>query len=1350
MQGLRGVADGHYALRLAGAGIEAQREGMALADAGKTAYALTKGGLQCRQEGRIVQCQQPLAGGRTHAPDQRVAIVLRQQGQWPFIGEALEGAMGNRLVGMDMGDHAQLLVVALQGFLLLLTEDAPFGLDHQWRMQHAALLEGDGDAGVVFLDCHRLGRLQQIQTERGEAGGQGAIDLAITNHIAQRRQVIVLAVQQRAAEVATARDMDLFDDGGGWADGAPGAQFVEDLAAAIGEGEGARIGGGILGCLHVDQRDARGSQSTLRQQDGDTLADGATATDDEVEIDGLHDAGVRQAGNSGRPHCNGAPCAGLDPAQGEPRSSLAHQGFDPVHGIGHTGGQQFAAGGGDVGVILDADADVPELLRHAFGRTHVDARFDGQHHARLQRAPGLVALGIDGVAVVAHVVYVHAQPVAGAVHVELAIVALLDDVLQRADLVCVEQAGVQHALRQHLDGGVVAIHEALARGSLGDGGVLRGQHDFIERILRAAEPAVGREGAGDVGGVAVQFAAGIDQHQVALPDLGVAGTVVQHAAVGAGGDDGTVGRVLRAVTAEFMQQFGFQMVFAQAGAADTHGAAMGFGGDDAGTLHDVDLEGILEQAHVIQQHAHIDDRAGRGHAAACQCAHALQPALQLRIALVVLAQCVIHGGGIGEQGGHALVEFLDRVGSIQGEELLGSLRAMAVTVPDLAFQVLVATEQDAAVFLAGHQHQHRLGFGEAGQVVEVAVMAIRIVGIAVAHHLGRGRDDGYAATGFLQAGDQARAARGERSGVEAHGRFPCVGWFRASSCSMVPTLCHTPRQTSPPTWPRAAYSRSSGPSLACWPGVMPSNICGRQTPMLAKVSLDSPSLAMAKLFSAKSPSGWKGGFLTRYSQAMSRWSAGSGLPHGSSSSSTVSNSAQSKCGHQMSPERAMKGSSPSRWRAWAMPPAVSSAVPSAEYCRRAPQRLPSPRVSSIIWPRWAWLMTISVMPARTSERICQTINGRPRTLSKGLGQVSVSGRMRSPRPAAKIMAFMVGASEGVAELGRVFLLQLLDQAHQRCESHIAARGLEGVFHDQRQVLQVAVLAIAMPQAGEDAQHLEVALQAHPLEVAVEGIDVGRDRQAGAAGLFPVADGPVQHHFLVPLDVGVAQQRDQVIGDGAVDRILEIDDARIALGQHHQVARMVVAMDIDLRLRHDVGQDGIEGLVQHRILFIGEGYAQVLADIPLAEQFQLAQQQGTVIFGQGLGLALRLQKYQGVDRIHVQCVRAIGAQLREVGGRAQVREQQEAAFGILGQDIGDGHAGLGEQAGHLHEGTDVLLGWRGIHHDDGAASRCVHPEIPAETGVGRGRAQGGGQYRCIDQGVEPGMQFGKTEIRGGTR
>ena len=84
----------------------------------------------------------------------------------------------------------------------------------------------------------------------------------------------------------------------------------------------------------------------------------------------------------------------------------------------------------------------------------------------------------------------------------------------------------------------------------------------------------------------------------------------------------------------------------------------------------------------------------------------------------------------------------------------------------------------------------------------------------------------------------------------------------------------------------------------------------------------------------------------------------------------------------------------------------------------------------------------------------------------------------------------------------------------------------------------------MAQAGEDAEHLDVALHAHPLEVAVE---VGELRTHGQAELlsgFPVADQHVEDEVLVPADVGVLEQRHQVVGDRAVDGVLEVDDAGV--------------------------------------------------------------------------------------------------------------------------------------------------------------------------------------------------------------
>ena len=74
--------------------------------------------------------------------------------------------------------------------------------------------------------------------------------------------------------------------------------------------------------------------------------------------------------------------------------------------------------------------------------------------------------------------------------------------------------------------------------------LLRCMHQVIQRALRAGVFAVCGEGAGDVAGIAVQLAAGVDQHQVPRAHRGYIGAVVQHAGVGAGSHDGAIGRVL--------------------------------------------------------------------------------------------------------------------------------------------------------------------------------------------------------------------------------------------------------------------------------------------------------------------------------------------------------------------------------------------------------------------------------------------------------------------------------------------------------------------------------------------------------------------------------------------------------------------------------------------------------------------------------------------------------------------------------------------------------------------------------------------------------------------------------------
>jgi hypothetical protein len=139
----------------------------------------------------------------------------------------------------------------------------------------------------------------------------------------------------------------------------------------------------------------------------------------------------------------------------------------------------------------------------------------------------------------------------------------------------------------------------------GDGGALRGEDDFVDVLLSGVEAAIDRESAGDVGGVTGDFAAGVDQDQrVVVEDL-VVGDVVQHAGVGAAGDDGRVGVGVGAAFAEFVSQFGFEFVFGHAGAAGAHGAGVAGAGDVGRALLDVGFGSVLDQAHAVEFEAQV-------------------------------------------------------------------------------------------------------------------------------------------------------------------------------------------------------------------------------------------------------------------------------------------------------------------------------------------------------------------------------------------------------------------------------------------------------------------------------------------------------------------------------------------------------------------------------------------------------------------------------------------------------------------------------------------------------------------------------------------------------------------------
>ena len=119
----------------------------------------------------------------------------------------------------------------------------------------------------------------------------------------------------------------------------------------------------------------------------------------------------------------------------------------------------------------------------------------------------------------------------------------------------------------------------------------------------------------------------------------------------------------------------------------------------------------------------------------------------------------------GQQLGELLVEAADRVGGVEAEGLARGRRAVAEAVPDFHVGILLAAEQQGLRMVPRHQDDGRFRLAEAGEVVEIAVVAVGIVRIAVAHALGRGGDHRDAAA---HAAEKARAPVGE--GLDVHGQ----------------------------------------------------------------------------------------------------------------------------------------------------------------------------------------------------------------------------------------------------------------------------------------------------------------------------------------------------------------------------------------------------------------------------------------------------------------------------------------------------------------------------------------------------------------------------------------------------
>src|SRR5579883_1261809 len=111
----------------------------------------------------------------------------------------------------------------------------------------------------------------------------------------------------------------------------------------------------------------------------------------------------------------------------------------------------------------------------------------------------------------------------------------------------------------------------------------------------------------------------------------------------------------------------------------------------------------------------------------------------------------------------------------------------------------------------------------------------------------------------------------------------------------------------------------------------------------------------------------------------------------------------------------------------------------------------------------------------------------------------------------------------------------------------------------RKIIQISALAVAIPKAAEDAEHLDVPLQTHQVEPAPPELRIDPCIQySGFAQSLPVRFSPSINLRVIPRDIAIAQQRDQIVRERALQRVLEVHQARALSGHDQQIAAVEIA------------------------------------------------------------------------------------------------------------------------------------------------------------------------------------------------
>ena len=201
------------------------------------------------------------------------------------------------------------------------------------------------------------------------------------------------------------------------------------------------------------------------------------------------------------------------------------------------------------------------------------------------------------------------------------------------------------------------------------------------------------------------------------------------------------------MAAELVEEFRLDLVLEAGPAGKCHGAQVRLDGDGGRTAHARDLSAALVEPQVVQQVIERDELVGRVGARAAAVAQRGNPADQAGIELRVRAHRVEDPLGLLDDAGQDFVDIGDRKG-IVGAKLRNCL---APGPRGRRPRSRVAGRDRGRTGCTrprgrpGRQDGDRLGLGEAGDVVEVAVLPIGILDVAAAQLCGRGGQDADAA-----------------------------------------------------------------------------------------------------------------------------------------------------------------------------------------------------------------------------------------------------------------------------------------------------------------------------------------------------------------------------------------------------------------------------------------------------------------------------------------------------------------------------------------------------------------------------------------------------------------------------